>query len=509
MRRSGRRGAGRGWSYLLAGCVPLVVLVSLVSDASGSVRSYHAVRAEQSRVVVVVTLSDGGIRFSRASVPPGPVSFRVTNKGSVTHDLVLGGHGRTRVLAPGATQTITLTLSAPGVYHFHSSLPRRDQARLGVSLRVSPALTKAPAPAPIGGVALTLVATVPPVLTFAVAPPGDTSRLMLVGQTGLVSLLKDGVLQATPFLDLRDLVDGEGEKGLLSLAFAPDYATSGLFYVYYNDRAGDVQVVEYRRSEADPDVADPDSARVVLTIDKPAADHNGGMMQFGPDGDLYIAVGDGGADPPTVPIGIYGQTLDDLLGNILRIDPRHGDPYAIPPDNPFVDTPGARPEIVAYGFRNPWRFWIDPQTDTMLIGDVGQESREEIDLLPLDQLGANFGWPCLEGTIVPPGVAIPASCAAATLTPPIYSYPHSATRCSITGGVVARDPRLPLLAGLYLWADLCDSHLYAIDPTSATPSPLELDLPSITAPTSFGTDGEGRIYVMTAGGQLYRLDPAA
>jgi len=365
----------------------------------------------------------------------------------------------------------------------------------------------APAPAAIADVNATLVAALPEVLTFAVSPPGDTDRLMLLGQTGLVSLLQDGVLQPTPFLDLRGLVDGEGEKGLLGLAFAPDYATSGLFYVYYNGLDGNAELVEYHRSADDPDTADPFSARTVLTIDKPAADHNAGMLQFGPDGDLYVAVGDGGADPPSVPIGAYGQTVDDLLGSILRIDPRAGDPYAIPAGNPFADTPGARPELVAYGLRNPWRFWIDPQTNEMLIADVGQESWEEIDRLPLDDLGLNFGWPCREGDIVPPAVPIPASCAGATLTPPLYEYAHSPTRCAIVGGVVARDPRLPQLAGLYLWSDLCDTHVYAIDPAKATPTQITVAVPAITDPTSFGTDGLGRVYVMTAEGKLYRLDP--
>ena len=178
-------------------------------------------------------------------------------------------------------------------------------------------------------------------------------------------------------------------------------------------------------------------------------------MQFGPDGYLYIAVGDGGANPPSIPIGVYGQTLDDLLGSILRIDPRAGDPYSIPADNPFASTPAARPEIAAYGLRNPWRFWIDAQTNTMLIGDVGEGSREEIDRLPLSNLGLNFGWPCKEGTITP-DVLIPTSCSTAKLTAPLYEYSHSETRCSITGGVVSRDPRLPTLNGLYLWSDLCD-----------------------------------------------------
>jgi glucose/arabinose dehydrogenase len=289
----------------------------------------------------------------------------------------------------------------------------------------------------------------------------------VVQQNGLVRLVEDGALRRPPFLDLRRLVRAEGEKGLLGLAFAPDYSSSGLLYAYYNDRNGDVRIDELRRSRRNPDAAVA-TGRSLLQIVKPTADHNGGMLQFGPDGYLYVAVGDGGADPPAIPVGATGQTLGDLLGSILRIDPRHGRPYAVPPDNPFVGEEGARGEVWDYGLRNPWRFWIDVETNAMLIGDVGESTYEEIDRLPLDQLGLNFGWPCQEGTVTP-HVLIPPACATAQLTPPLFEYRHSDTRCSITGGVVSRDPRLPRLDGLYLWSDLCDGQLYAIDPAAATP----------------------------------------
>jgi Glucose / Sorbosone dehydrogenase len=228
-------------------------------------------------------------------------------------------------------------------------------------------------------------------------------------------------------------------------------------------------------------------------------------MQFGPDGLLYIAVGDGGASPPTVPVGVTGQTLGDLFGNILRIDPRP-DPYGIPAGNPFVGVPNARPEIIAYGLRNPWRFSIDPVTRTMLIGDVGEGEQEEVDVLPLDQLGKDFGWPCREGTTVPPDATIPAVCRTSFLTPPLLSYPHSKTRCSITGGVMVRDPALAALQGLFLYADFCDSQLFAVDP--AAPQPVEIPLGlAAKQVTSFGTDASGHVYVTTAGGALDRIDP--
>ena len=354
---------------------------------------------------------------------------------------------------------------------------------------------------------LTLVAKSSDGLTGVFAPPGDASRLMVVHQDGLVALLKDGAPVDRPFLDLRSVVTAEGEKGLLSIAFAPNYATSRLVYAFYNNRNGNIRVVEYRGSASDPDHIDPTQSRILIALVKPTADHNGGMLQFGPDGFLYLSIGDGGANPPTIPVGVTGQTLGDLFGNILRIDPSHGNPYAIPAGNPFASVAGARPEIVAYGLRNPWRFWIDASTNRMFIGDVGEGTREEIDRLPLDRLGANFGWPCREGNTTPPTVSIPASCATASLTAPIWQYPHSASRCSVTAGVIAHDPRLPTLGGLFLWSDLCDGEVYALDASAAKPAEIPLHI-TAQRPTSFGIDAQRRIYIATANGALYRIDPA-
>jgi glucose/arabinose dehydrogenase len=460
---------------------------------------------------ITVTLSDFRIQMSRTVVPRGKVVFVVTNKGAQPHDVVFAKGGRTRILRSGGKQTITVTFSKPGTYGFFCSVLGHRALGMQGTLRVGPVTAPpkaqsegAPGNTASGDLRLTTIATNVSSPTYVAAPPGDEARLMIVQQDGLVVLLKDGVVQNRPFLDLRSSIRAEGEKGLLSIAFAPDYATSGLVYAYYNDLNGDVRVVELRRSD-DPDVSLP-AQRELLRIIEPTANHNGGMMQFGPGGHLYIAVGDGGANPPTVPVGAFGQTLDDLLGTILRIDPRGGDPYATPAGNPFVSTPDARPEIVAYGLRNPWRFWIDARTNTMLIGDVGESAREEIDRLPLDQLGLNFGWACKEGSITavePP----PAGCATAALTAPLYEYPHSATRCSVTGGVVARDPRLPALDGLYLWSDLCDGQLYALDPHGRAIKELPLGV-AVKQPTSFGTDALGRIYVTSYTGEVYRLDPA-
>ena len=325
-------------------------------------------------------------------------------------------------------------------------------------------------------------------------------------QNGLVSLVKDGVVQPNPFLDLRSVVVGEGEKGLLSIAFAPDYATSGLVYAYFTNRDGNIRVIEYRRSASDPDSIDRTQRRVLISLTKQTADHNGGMMQFGPDGYLYIAVGDGGADPPRVPVGITGQTLTDLFGSILRIDPRHGTPYAIPATNPFVSTAGVRPEIVAYGLRNPWRFWIDPKLDTMMIGDVGEGAREEIDELPLSKLGTNFGWPCKEGHDGAgqgdaarllqdgdghaTGVAVPAQ-RDALLDHGRRRRARPAGCPSSTAGTSGRTS--------------ATGRIYALDP-AGPPGEESLDV-SVEEPTSFGTDASNRIYVASAAGPVYRIDP--
>jgi glucose/arabinose dehydrogenase len=485
------------------------VLASALQGAGGNAA---AAPRHTSQARLTVTLVDFRIRLSRTVVQPGKVVLQVVNKGRVVHDIEFPGHGGSRQLRPGQTQRVTVTFRKAGAYRYlcavpgHAALGMKGTLRVGKGPAPKPAPTKQPV---VDGKDLqfSVVAQGLGPVTYVTSPPGDASRLLVAQQNGLVNLIKDGTVEPQPFLDLRDRVHADGEKGLLSLALAPDYATSRLLYVYYNDLEGNVRVVAFRGNVTDPDHVDPATARQLLEIVKPTADHNGGMLQFGPDGDLYVAVGDGGANPPTVPIGAYGQTLDDLLGSILRIDLRSGDPYAIPDGNPFTATPGARPEIVAYGLRNPWRFWIDAQDNAMLIGDVGEGSREEIDRLPLDQFGLNFGWPCREGTIVPPPVVPqPAACAGASITPPLYEYAHTPTRCSITGGVVARDPRIPKLEGLFLWTDLCEGVLYVLDPAAAKPEATSLEL-SVREPTSFGMDGDHRIYLATAEGKIYRLDP--
>ncbi len=456
---------------------------------------------------VRVDARDFSFQLSRRSVPAGVnVRFVVRNRGSVPHDFVVKGK-RTLLLRPNQSQTLTVAFPRKGAFRFLCSVP--GHTRLGMTgvfgVSVKPQTAPPPKPPPVNTsnlVSLTKIGTFErPVLVTA--PPGDTDRLFVVNQTGTVQVVRNGEVLPTPFLDLRDKVRFSSEPGLLSIAFAPDYATSGLFYVDYNSTAGngDIHISEFRRDPADPHRADPYSERLLLTIAKPWENHNGGMLQFGPDGYLYASVGDGDSGVLNPP-GFYAQSRDELLGSILRIDPRHGDPYAIPADNPFVGQPDVLPEIWAYGLRNPWRFWIDASSGSLYLGDAGNAQREEVDLASTQRPGLNFGWPCFEGTLP---FDVTRTCDGAT--PPLLDYARTGVDCAVIGGVVARDSRIPALAGRYLYGDFCAGSIIAIAVESGkvtASGELGVTLPELT---SFGVDGLGRIYVMSLGGDVFRLDP--
>ena len=352
-----------------------------------------------------------------------------------------------------------------------------------------------------GAFDLALVANVSPNdVTYVTAPSGDGTRLFIVTQQGTIRLFKDGSLLATPFL--TQAVSCCGERGLLSMAFAPDYLTSGLFYIYYTNGAGNLTIDEYRRSDADPDIADPNSQRNVITIPHPnQANHNGGQLQFGPDGYLYIGTGDGGGggDPFE-----NGQSTSSLLGKILRIDPRRSgtQPYTVPAGNPFIGTAG-RPEIWSLGLRNPYRFSFDRATGALSVGDVGQNQWEELDyaLPPAAGRALNFGWDCREGL----HVFESSGCPAGGFTEPVLEYSHSTGGCAVTGGYVVRDPGLEELAGRYVYADYCNGEIRS----------AMLGLPAATSdrsegldagnPSSFGEDSCGRVYVTSLTGEVSRL----
>jgi glucose/arabinose dehydrogenase len=336
------------------------------------------------------------------------------------------------------------------------------------------------------------------------APAGDARRLFVVEKRGTIVELLDGVPVDRPFLDISDRVKSDSsEPGLLSLAFAPDFSTSGVAYVFYTARKanGDVRISSFRTAFGVGGPLDPATERILLEIQKPWENHNGGMLQFGPDGMLYASVGDGDSGVLNPP-GAFAQTRDDLLGNILRID-TSGSPYAVPPDNPFVGQAGIRPEIWAYGLRNPWRFWIDAPSGRILIGDVGAGAREEIDLIPRGEKGLNFGWPCFEGSTP---FDTTAECAAPTA--PVWEQSHGDGSCSVIAGVVIHDPRLPALDGRFLYGDYCTGKLGALSIPNATvvaDDDLGLRLPEVS---SFGVDGSGRVHLVTNKGLVYRLDPA-
>jgi glucose/arabinose dehydrogenase len=336
-----------------------------------------------------------------------------------------------------------------------------------------------------------------------VTPAGDgTGRLFVVEQAGRIRIVRDGALVERPFLDITDRVRSGGERGLLGLAFHPDYPTDPRFFVDYTDRAGDTVIASFRVG-TDPAVADPANEVVILQIDQPFANHNGGAVAFGPDGMLYIGMGDGGSagDPQG-----NGRKLSTLLAKILRIDIDVGGsaPYAVPADNPFVDVSGARPEIWATGMRNPWRFRFDRTTGDLWIGDVGQRLYEEIDVMRAGVGGLDFGWNRMEGF----HCYQPAEgCQPTGLTLPVTEYAHPAG-CAVVGGVVVRDPRAGRLDGRYLFGDACTDTIWAIDPAGDQQRDPVVVGKAGRSLSSIGEGEDGTVYATNLRGALLRISAA-
>jgi glucose/arabinose dehydrogenase len=356
----------------------------------------------------------------------------------------------------------------------------------------------------------------PSTFAFALAPVADgfeqpvhvvdaedgSGRLFVVEQAGRIRIVRDGVKVDQPYLDITPFVGCCGERGLLSVAFHPRYAENGFFYVDYTDLNGDTQVVRYRVSADDPDRADSGSAETILTVAQPAANHNGGLLLFGLDGYFYVGLGDGGGGN-----GQNGQKLDTLLGKILRIDVDREEgehPYAIPPDNPFVGNPEARPEIWVWGLRNPWRFAFDRATGDLWIGDVGSSVYEEIDLVPAGSGGQNFGWDQMEGFDCDEAGAS----ACAGFVPPVSGFDRGAG-CVVTGGAVYRGSAIPSLVGVYLFADYCGAGVWGLARDAAgnwiTAGPIAPGHSIV----SFGEDVAGELYVVDLDGGLYAVTAAA
>ncbi len=338
------------------------------------------------------------------------------------------------------------------------------------------------------------------------AAPGDRERLYVVEQGGRIQVVRSGQLAGTPFLDIASRISSGGERGLLGLAFHPQFATNRRLFVNYTDRQGDTHIAEFRAASADQ--ADPQSERQLLFVSQPFANHNGGGLAFGNDGMLYIGLGDGGSggDPQG-----NGQSLGRALGKMLRIDVDRGTPYAVPSDNPFVSRPGAFPPVWAYGLRNPFRFSFDRATGDLYIGDVGQNRFEEVDVGVASRRGGeNYGWNIMEGN----SCYAPASgCSMAGLTLPVLDYGHG-DGCSITGGYVYRGCRMPGYAGTYFYGDYCAGFVRSFrlengravdqrDWTSAIGRGLIRNI------TSFGVDLDGEVYVVDYHGEVYRVVPAS
>jgi glucose/arabinose dehydrogenase len=338
---------------------------------------------------------------------------------------------------------------------------------------------------------------------------GDGSgRLFVVDQLGRIWIVSNGVILTPPFLDVSGLISREAlgdsytERGLLGLAFHPKYAENGVFFINYTDLDGNTVVSRYTVSAEDPNVADATSAEPILYVTQPFRNHNGGHMAFGPDGYLYIAFGDGGSggDPQG-----NGQNLSALLGKILRldVDVAAGEGYAIPDTNPFAGSDSARPEIWAWGFRNPWRFSFDRATGDLYIGDVGQGEWEEINFQPASSVGGeNYGWNAYEGTHEFSGDS-PAS----DVVMPVAEYSHNSGGCSVTGGYVYRGASLPALQGTYFYGDWCSGTIWAMQQDAAGNWQAVVSLESGRSISSFGEDEAGELYLVDYDGALLRFEP--
>lgn len=388
-----------------------------------------------------------------------------------------------------------------------TALPE-EVATVPPTATAAPAPTATPSPAPrldalrlgLAPIAQNLAAPV-----FVTHAGDGRGRLFLVEKVGRIRIFDADGLRPVPFLDIRDRVRSDGmEQGLLGLAFAPDFSDSGRFFVDYTDRDGNTVIARFTAA-ADGETADPAGESRVLSIDQPAANHNGGMLVFGPDGYLWVGTGDGGMANDRFG---NGQNPDTLLGKMLRLDVTSDPaaPYLIPGDNPWVDAGwdgrDVRDEVWAVGLRNPWRYSFDRATGDLWIADVGQNLYEEVNFVPAGSPGGlNFGWPIMEGTHCFPESA---GCQRAGLEIPVAEYRHGADGCSITGGYVYRGAAFPALAGVYLYSDYCSGKIWGLA-RDGDGWRNHLLLESRLNVSSFGEDEAGELYVTDLQGGVYRI----
>ncbi|HEX7949519.1 MAG TPA: PQQ-dependent sugar dehydrogenase [Candidatus Limnocylindrales bacterium] len=365
----------------------------------------------------------------------------------------------------------------------------------------TPGASSAPFDPTVASVSLQAFATVPGGPLAITAPEDGSGRLFVAAQDGRAWVVaSDGQTRSTPLLDIRERITTGGERGLLGLAIHPGFPSDPRVYVDYTDRQGNTVVSSFRLDASDPDRLDPSSEVVMFTAGQPFPNHNGGALAFGPDGDLYISLGDGGGggDPQG-----NGQRLDTTLGKILRVDvdrPSGGRPYGIPADNPFAGDPLKRQEIWLYGLRNPWRMSFDRLTGDLWIGDVGQGEREEVDVARAGVGGLNFGWNRMEGT----RCFEPAEgCDRTGLTLPVVDYGHD-QGCVVIGGVVYRGGRYPILRGGYVYADYCSGRTWLLDAAASSPAVAEVGNVG-GGVAAFGEDEAGEVYVANLDGTISRV----
>jgi glucose/arabinose dehydrogenase len=358
-----------------------------------------------------------------------------------------------------------------------------------------------PEPTPAGDVTLKLdqVATGLSGPVYVTSPPND-SRLFVVEQPGRIRVVQNGQLLPAPFLDITSRVGSGGERGMLSVAFHPQYAANGFLYVYFTATNGAIRV---ERFSASGNTADPSSAKLILTVPHPRGNHNGGLALFGPDGMLYLGLGDGGGggDPDQ-----NGQNPNTLLATLLRIDVNSGDPYGIPAGNPFIGRSDARPEVWAIGLRNPWRFAFDAQAGNLYVADVGQGELEEVNVVPSTRAGVNYGWNIMEGT----SCYNASTCNKQGLEQPVLEYRHLGNACSVTGGFVYRGAAIPEIAGHYFYGDYCAGFVKSFRfQNGAATDGKTWEFGNIGNITSFGQDAAGELYITSGTGTVYRIARAA